>query len=189
MTKLSATASQTAGPFVHLGLTDHGSVARLASEEYEGEHIRLRCRMFDGDGMPVTDAIIEIWQADSAGNYAQTHEARTKSSRFRGFGRLALAEDGSCLFETIKPGCVAGPASTRQAPHINVSIFARGLLKRLATRIYFENERNNDKDPVLGLVPPDRRRTLMARQNSGHPNEWEFVIRLCCENETVFFDV
>jgi protocatechuate 3,4-dioxygenase, alpha subunit len=189
MSKFAATASQTAGPFVHLGLTDHGAVARLAEDNCEGEHVRLRCSVFDGDGIPVTDAILEIWQADSAGNYRQSDGAGGKHSAFRGFGRLALGEDGACVFETIRPGCVRGPDSRLQAPHIDVSIFARGLLKRLVTRIYFENDPHNEKDPVLALVPTERRKTLLALRNKEHPGAWEFVIRLCSEEETVFFDV
>jgi protocatechuate 3,4-dioxygenase, alpha subunit len=187
MTKLNATASQTAGPFVHLGLTDTGSVACVANEDCAGERVHLRCCVFDGDGDPVTDGIIEIWQADSTGNYARSNSSA--AAGFRGFGRLALDEDGTCVFDTIKPGCVAGPNETMQAPHINVSIFARGLLKQLVTRIYFENDPHNEIDAVLALIPADRRKTLMARKKSGDLSEWEFVIRLCCENETVFFDV
>ena len=108
---------------------------------------------------------------------------------FRGFGRLATAEDGSCTFETIKPGRVPGPGDTLQAPHINVSVFARGLLKRLSTRVYFAGESANAEDPILALVPEIRRATLLAQPDPDRVGGWIFEIRMRGENETVFFDV
>jgi protocatechuate 3,4-dioxygenase alpha subunit len=162
---LIPTPSQTIGPFFHLCLkphVDHGGA---------GQQIQLVCRIVDGDGAPVNDALIEVWQADAAGEYGH-------------FARLYTNEDGASIFETVKPGCVEG-----QAPHLNVMIFARGLLKQLYTRIYFEGESSNASDPILALVPEDRRGTLMARPSSGDSNVWNFDIRLCADDETVFFDV
>jgi protocatechuate 3,4-dioxygenase alpha subunit len=119
----------------------------------------------------VNDAMIEIWQADSAGEYGH-------------FERLCTNDDGVGVFETVKPGRV-----DTQAPHVNVMIFARGLLKPLFTRIYFAGESSNATDPILALVPEDRRETLIARRNAKDPSVWNFEIRLCADSETVFFDV
>jgi protocatechuate 3,4-dioxygenase alpha subunit len=166
-------------------------VACLADPAAKGERINLRCRVVDGDNLPVTDAIIEIWQADSTGKYPQTEDSQEAGSdpAVRNFGRLALGEDGSCIFQTIKPGCVPGPGRSTQAPHILLSIFARGLLKRLVTRIYFAGDSSNASDPVLAMVPEKRRDTLLARCVEPNSQLWRFDIRLCCEEETVFFDV
>jgi protocatechuate 3,4-dioxygenase alpha subunit len=187
---LAPTPSQTAGPFFHLGFkaTFDGTLAR---PDAKGEHVRLICRVFDGDGVPVPDAMIELWQANAAGKYHHPDDLQAKSldPGFRGFGRLATTEDGSCSFETIKPGRVPGGRDKPQAPHINVSVFARGVLKRLATRIYFFGDPANHEDSVLALAPADRRDTLMARPDPGHPGTWRFDIYLCGERETVFFDV
>lgn len=189
--KLSATASQTAGPYVHLGLTDHASVARLAGDAAKGERVQLRCRIFDGDGRPVPDAVIEIWQANSFGKYAHPEDTQEKPAdpAVSGFGRLPVGENGSCTFETIKPGSVAGPGATVQAPHINLAIFSRGLLKHLATRAYFDGDPGNANDPVLALVPEQRRATLMAHSDPSGQGRWYFEIRLRGNGETVFFDV
>jgi protocatechuate 3,4-dioxygenase, alpha subunit len=164
--ELIPTPSQTIGPFFHLCLTPQTDLGSL-----EGERIRLACRMLDGDGTPVNDAMIEIWQADAAGEYGR-------------FGRLSTNEDGVAIFDTVKPGRV-GP----QAPHVNVQIFARGLLKQLFTRIYFDGESSNASDPALALAPEDRRGTLMAHRDAEDSSLWNFEIRLCADSETVFFDV
>jgi protocatechuate 3,4-dioxygenase alpha subunit len=156
---LIPTPSQTIGPFFHLCLTPQSDLGSL-----EGERIRLVCRILDGDEAPVSDAMIEIWQADAEGKYG-------------GFGRQCTNEDGRCEFQTVKAG------------HVNVMIFARGLLKQLFTRIYFAGESSNATDPILALVPEDRRETLMAHPNAEDPTVWNFEIRLCAESETVFFDV
>jgi protocatechuate 3,4-dioxygenase alpha subunit len=189
--KLQATSSQTAGPFVHLGTTDKHAVGCMAGEGARGERIDLRCFVADGDGSPVTDAVLEIWQADASGKYAHPEDPQHKSAdpQFRGSGRLALDDQGSCKFHTIKPGQVPAPDGSLQAPHINVSIFARGLLKRLVTRIYFAGDPANASDPVLALVPSNRRETLLAKAEPTTAGGWRFDIRLCCESETVFFDV
>jgi protocatechuate 3,4-dioxygenase alpha subunit len=144
--------------------------------------------VLDGEGVPVPDAMIELWQADSEGNYEHQHGS-ADGAAFAGFGRLATAEDGSCTFETIKPGCVPGPDETVQAPHINVSILGRGILKRLSTRLYFAGEPANTTDPVLALVPENRRSTLLAEPDQTRTGNWIFEVRLRGECETVFFDV
>ena len=164
--ELIPTPSQTIGPFFHFCLTNQTNLGDLT-----GERIRLVCRILDGDGAPVNDAMIEIWQADAAGEYG-------------GFGRLCTNEDGVSVFDTVKPG-----RGELEAPHVNVQIFARGLLKQLFTRIYFDGEQSNASDPVLALVPEGRRETLMARPNAKDSSVWNFEIRLCADSETVFFDV
>jgi protocatechuate 3,4-dioxygenase alpha subunit len=184
---LTPTPSQTVGPYFHLGLTDTRSILRIAADGAEGERVWLTFRVFDGEGVPVPDAMIELWQSDFAGNYAP--QDSTDRAPFRGFGRQATAEDGSCTFETIKPGGVPGPGETVQAPHINVSILARGLLKRLSTRLYFAGEPANATDPVLALVPENRRATLLAQPDPARAGNWIFDVRLRGEGETAFFDV
>ena len=187
---LAPTPSQTAGPFFHLGFSRTFDGV-IATPDAKGQHVRLVCRVIDGDGAPLPDAMIELWQANSEGKYHSADDLQVKplDSGFRGFGRLATTEDGTCTFETIKPGRVPGPAEALQAPHINVSVFARGILKRLATRIYFSDDPANLEDPVLALVPADRRETLMAQPHAQHPETWHFDIHLCGDRETVFFDV
>lgn len=164
--QLIPTPSQTIGPFFHLCLAPQTDLGSLA-----GERIRLVCRILDGDGAPVNDAMIEVWQAGAGGEYGR-------------FGRQCTDEDGVGVFETVKPERVAA-----QAPHVNVQIFARGLLKQLFTRIYFEGDSSNLNDPILALVPEDRRHTLMAHPNPGNPDVWNFEIQLCADSETVFFDI
>jgi protocatechuate 3,4-dioxygenase, alpha subunit len=184
---LTPTPSQTAGPFLHLGLTDVRSVSCVAGDGVKGERVWLTFRLLDGNGLPVTDAMIEIWQADSEGNYQD--ESAASDQTFCGFGRLATSDDGSCTFETIRPGRVPGSGNTLQAPHINVSVFARGLLKRLSTRVYFAGDPATAEDPVLALVPEHRRATLFACTDPSRDRGWIQEIRMRGEAETVFFDV
>ncbi len=188
---LTPTPSQTVGPFFHLGCTEHASVGSLVTPATKGERIRLVCRVFDGDGQPVPDAMIEIWQANAEGRYAHPEDSQPKAldPSFNGFGRLASDEHGVCIFETIKPGRVPGNHGTLQAPHINVSLFARGVLLRLATRAYFAGNPANAEDPILALVPTERCSTLLAQADTADKSRWLFDIHLCGENETVFFDV
>ncbi len=145
--------------------------------------------VLDGDATPVSDAMIELWQANADGRYQHPDDSQEKllDPDFHGFGRAATDERGRFRFYTIKPGSVPGPGNLLQAPHINVSIFARGLLKRLITRIYFPGEQLNATDVVLNSVAPERRLTLIARVEK--PNLLRFDIVLQGENETVFFDV
>jgi protocatechuate 3,4-dioxygenase alpha subunit len=187
---LAPTPSQTVGPFFHLGFTATFD-GTLATSGAKGERVRLICRVFDGDGVPVPDAMIELWQADADGKYHHPDDPQGKSAdpAFRGFGRMATSEDGSCAFQTIRPGRVPGARDTLQAPHLNVSVFARGILKRLATRIYFSGDPANGGDAVLALVPEERRDTLMALPDPEHSGTWQFDVYLCGERETVFFDV
>ena len=183
------TPSQTAGPYLHIGLTNKHSVTQIAPPAVFGERLRLRCRVLDVDGAPVNDAMIEIWQADQAGRYNHPDDAPTPDGHFYGFGRAATDENGTCEFETVRPGSLPGPNNTTQAPHLNVAVFARGILLQLHTRIYFAGDAANDSDPVLALVPAERRETLMARPDPEHPGSWRFDIHLRGDQETVFFDV
>jgi protocatechuate 3,4-dioxygenase, alpha subunit len=189
--ELIPTASQTVGPFFHLGCTTTHAVSCLASSGAAGQHLRLILRVLDGDGAPVADAMIELWQANAAGKYNHPDDPQAKAvdPECRGFGRLGTDRDGICVFETVKPGQVPGYDSTMQAPHLNVSVFARGVQKRLATRIYFAGDPANQKDPILALVPPERRDTLLANVDPSHPTDWRFEVQLGGEQETVFFDV
>jgi protocatechuate 3,4-dioxygenase alpha subunit len=193
---LTPTPSQTVGPFFHLGCTETHAVSCLAGPEAKGERLRLTCRLFDGEGAPIPDAMIEIWQADSEGRYNHPADPRSgvTDPHCTGYGRLATNKDGCCVFETIKPGRVSTDAGALQAPHLNVSVFARGVLKRLATRIYFAGDTATGECPILALVPEERRGTLMAHPDAHTPDpdtpgDWRFDIHLCGANETVFFDV
>ncbi|HKF21031.1 MAG TPA: protocatechuate 3,4-dioxygenase subunit alpha [Candidatus Angelobacter sp.] len=181
--------SQTVGPFFHF-ITDAASIGCLVTDSTKGERIRLFCRVLDGHGAPVDDAMIEIWQANAQGRYNHPDDLQSKEldPGFVGFGRLATDSRGICGFETIKPGRVPGNDGALQAPHINVSVFARGVLKRLATRVYFADDPANQQDPVLALVTAGRRPTLLAQLRGEH-NHWHFDIHLCGEQETVFFDI
>ncbi len=183
---LCPTASQTVGPFFHIGLAGNRCLGILVRDGVQGERIRLSFRVLDGEGVPTPgDCLIEIWQADSAGRYAHPADSECASAdpHFRGFGRLETGQDGTCVFETVKPGARAG------APHVNVAVFARGLLKQLMTRVYFAGDPANAGDPVLALVPADRRDTLLARPVAGRPGVWHLDIRLQGDRETVFFEV
>lgn len=153
--------------------------------------MRLACRVFDGDGVAVSDAMIELWQADADGRYNSPEDptAGTADPACHGFGRLPTNADGSCEFETIRPGCVPALEDRLQAPHFTVAIFARGLLKQLYTRIYFSGNPANAEDPVLKLVPAERRETLMARPDPSDKSRWVFDVHLQGEQETVFFEV
>lgn len=191
------TPSQTVGPFFHVNLTRVENCVRcIAGPRVKGERVWLQCRVLDGAGEPVPDAMIEIWQADAQGRYYSVdavHDSAVLKSEddpgWRGFGRMATDEDGSCEFETIKPGRVPGSSGNLQAPHIEVAIFARGMLKQLFTRIYFAADPANREDAVLQLVPEDRRETLMAHPAPARAGKWSFEIHLQGEHETVFFDV
>ena len=185
------TPSQTVGPYLHIGLTNRHSVTRIASPETAGERVRLKCRVLDVDKAPVNDAMIEIWQADAEGryNYPEIPQTPPSDSAFPGFGRAATDEAGGCEFETIRPGRVAGPGNTMQAPHLNVAVYARGILLQLYTRIYFAGDPANAEDAVLALVPVDRRETLIAHPDPQHSGAWLFEIHLRGDQETVFFDV
>jgi protocatechuate 3,4-dioxygenase alpha subunit len=184
------TPSQTVGPFFAYCLTPGEYPFRavfspdLTTPDAAGARIRIEGRIVDGDGAPVPDAMVEIWQADGEGRYRGHHPALANAA-FRGFGRAECDPLGGFAFTTVKPGRVPGPNGTAQAPHIAVGIFARGLLIRLITRIYFPDE-DNAGDPVLALVPEERRGTLVSVPAG--EGVYRFDIRLQGEGETVFFE-
>jgi protocatechuate 3,4-dioxygenase alpha subunit len=183
------TPSQTVGPYFSIGLgwLNRSDLARGASG---GEHVTIRGRILDGEGQPVPDACLEIWQADADGNYVQPEHFEEKSPTqvFSGFGRVPTNDRGEFSFTTIKPGSVPGPDGRSQAPHLEISVFMRGLLRRLVTRLYFPNDPANPEDQVLNLVAAGRRATLIARPLADDPHTLEWDIRLQGEHETVFFE-
>ncbi|MYZ49959.1 protocatechuate 3,4-dioxygenase subunit alpha [Propylenella binzhouense] len=187
------TPSQTVGPFFAYCLTpqDYGGDplcdGMIADEGAPGTRIRIEGAVYDGNGDPVPDAMVEAWQADAEGRFAG-RDAAPSNARFRGIGRCESRQDGSFRFETVKPGSVPGPDGTPQAPHINLNVFAKGLLRHLFTRIYFADEPANAADPILGLVDPDLRYTLIARPAPDAPGLYRFDIRLQGKDETVFFE-
>ncbi|MGH6968350.1 MAG: protocatechuate 3,4-dioxygenase subunit alpha [Stellaceae bacterium] len=191
--KLIPTATQTAGPFFHFGLVRPEWADLADGGKAKGDRIVLEGRVTDGDGSPLPDAIVEIWHANAAGKYAHPDDKQDKplDPHFRGFGRVFTDKDGIYLFTTVKPGAVPGRGNALQAPHIAVSIAARGLLHHLFTRVYFAGESLNASDPVLATIDdPARQRTLIAAPN-GKANGaavWRFDIALQGKGETVFFD-
>jgi protocatechuate 3,4-dioxygenase alpha subunit len=203
---LKETASQTAGPYVHIGLIPHQAGFDifqnnfsnvLVTPETKGERIRIEGRIFDGMGAPTRDILVEIWQANAAGRYshpADRQEDKPLDPAFRGWGRTGTDfHTGLYTFETIKPGPVVGRHGHKpQAPHVSIWLAARGINIGLATRMYFSDEAEaNAADPVLNIVdPPIRRETLIARREErGGDVVYVFDIHLQGERETVFFDV
>jgi protocatechuate 3,4-dioxygenase, alpha subunit len=187
---LEATASQTVGPFFSIGL-DRIKKEDLGRPDVSGRQVSITGRVLDGDGQPVPDAVLEIWQANSVGKYAHPEDKQDKplTPGFNGFGRIPTDGDGAFQFTTVKPGSVPGPDGKEQAPHIVVSVFMRGLLRRLATRIYFPDEAANAEDFVLNLVEPARRGTLVARSAGGQGGAFAWNVVLQGAEETVFFDI
>lgn len=143
--------------------------------------VEVSGRVFDGAGEPVSDALLEIWQADPAGAYGG-------AEGFIGFGRCPTDAEGRYRFRTLFPGRASAPGGGLQASHIAISVLARGLLKRLATRLYFEDGEGNAEDPILALAPAERRATLIAMRH-GAAADYRFDIVLQGERETVFFDL
>jgi protocatechuate 3,4-dioxygenase alpha subunit len=188
--KLTPTGSQTVGPYFHIGLT-RMLVPVVAGPDVEGSRITIKGRIFDADQKIVPDALLETWQANAAGKYAHPEDTQDKPLQegFLGFGRVATDDAGAFSLTTIKPGCVPGPGGVLQAPHIEVAVSMRGLLRHLVTRIYFPDEPFNEEDPVLQLVEPDRRATLIAKSVSDQVDALEWNVHCAGENETVFFDV
>jgi protocatechuate 3,4-dioxygenase, alpha subunit len=182
------TPSQTVGPYFAIGLPwDLGPEA--VAPDTAGA-IRVTGTVYDGAGTPVPDFLLETWQADPDGRFADLHGygGRSELPGFRGFARYGVEEgDGTFEIVTIKPGQVPGPGETMQAPHIDVSLLARGMLNRVVTRIYFADEAQaNAADPVLARVPPERRATLLAQPTA---NGYALDVRIQGDGETVFFAV
>lgn len=199
---LGETASQTAGPYLHIGLAPGAAGLDIRGRELgwdiagpnaAGERIRVEGRILDGTGAPVRDALLEIWQANAEGHYAHPEGGGPVEDGFRGWGRaITDFETGMWEVGTIKPGPVRGRGDIRQAPHLNLWIVARGINIGLSTRIYFGDEGTaNAADPVLGSIEwADRRETLVAARHEGDGGAlYRFDIRLQGGDETVFFDV
>ena len=201
---LKETASQTAGPYVHIGLIpgmagfdifEKNFSNALVTPNTKGERITLEGRVLDGSGTPLRDVLLEIWQADAAGryNHPADHSAGALEEDFRGWGRAGSDfESGLIAFETIKPGAITDRAGRKCAPHINVWIVARGINIGLNTRLYFSDEEAaNAADPVLNLIEqPVRRSTLIAKRSERAGKVvYSFTINLQGPEETVFFDV
>lgn len=179
------TPFQTVGPYFHLGLT-WPEGAEVVTEDTPGA-IWLHGRLLDGDGAPIDDGMVETWQADASGRYPSEEDPRGAATDFRGFGRSATDTEGRWAVRTVKPGPVPGPDGTIQAPHIAVGVFARGLLARAVTRLYFGDEQEaNGADPVLSRLDPARAATLVAAPVR---NGYELDIRMQGEQATVFFDL
>jgi protocatechuate 3,4-dioxygenase, alpha subunit len=191
MTPAPQTPSQTVGPFFGIGLCrPRQSQNVLADELTAGVHIRIEGTVFDGAGQPVPDALVEIWQANAHGRYRHPLDAGPAplDPHFSGFGRCPTDASGGFSFETARPGTIHDEDGRRHAPHVNVTVFARGMLVHAFTRMYFADE-PLDADPVLGLVDLSRRDTLVAaRANDGGRAVYRWDIHLQGERETVFFD-
>ncbi|MBI5583301.1 MAG: protocatechuate 3,4-dioxygenase subunit alpha [Deltaproteobacteria bacterium] len=192
MTVLELTPSQTVGPFFHpclLRPEAQGQV--LVTPATAGVRLRLEGRVLDGDGQGLSDALVEIWQANAAGRYHHPGDGRPLplDPEFIGFGRCGTDPAGGYWFETIKPGPVPFDKTTPQAPHICLAVFGRGLLNHLYTRLYFDDEPANGADPILARVPQPRRETLMARRSETKGIvKYLFDIVLQGQGETVFFN-
>ncbi|WP_321795183.1 protocatechuate 3,4-dioxygenase subunit alpha [Burkholderia sp. BCC1988] len=197
MTTLKQTPSQTVGPYFAYGLCpqqydyDLKSLftPAIATPDAEGEHVLLVGQVFDGDGNVVGDAVLEFTQVDGVGRYPASRDDIAKSG-FTGFARVGTGTDAQHRFvvQTVKPG----RAAADEAPHINVTVMMRGILTHAFTRVYFDDEAAaNAADPVLNLVPAERRATLVAKRDAqpGRPVVYRFDIRMQGPDETVFFDV
>ena len=199
------TPSQTVGPFFAYGLTPVGrcnwdpngsyswknsAESILVTPDVSGTRIRIEGTVHDADNAPINDCMTEIWQADAQGRYASPQDTRgLPNSGFKGFGRSATDKAGLFVFDTIKPGAVPGPGGKDQAPHIVVAIFSRGMLRQVYTRLYFSDDPANAIDPILNLVPADRRGTLIAHKESGEPPVYRFNVHMQGDKETVFFEI
>lgn len=205
---LGQTPSQTLGPYFHQGLLRTRAVFQvpgLCNDDADvfhhvlvrsgtfGERIALEGVVYDGLGQPIVDALLEIWQANAHGRYHHPLDTseRDLDPEFSGYGRAATDARGGFAFLSVKPGAVSGPQARLQAPHINLVLGARGMTRHAFTRVYFEGDSRLSQDPVLALVPEQRRPTLLARaagQRDG-ATLYRFDIRLQGEGETVFFDL
>lgn len=188
--KLIPTPGQTVGPFFALGL-DRPEWADMTRDNPAGERIVIEGEVRDGDGAPVPDAVIELWQANAAGRYnspADDQVDKPIDPNFVGFGRAATDGQGRFKVTTVKPGAVPGGGNALQAPHINVAFFARGLLKQLFTRIYFADSAENASDPLLSSIDDEGvRNTLIARKGESGVYRFDFILQ--GKNETAFLDL
>ena len=193
MSRLPLTGSQTVGPFFSGALLrDDARCNILARPDSAGERIRIEGCVYDADRAAVPDALVEIWQVNAHGRYNHPADQRPlpREPSFTGFGRSGTEDDGRFWFETIKPGHVPSADGTPQAPHIVVTVFARGLLNHAVTRLYFADEPENAADPVLQRVPAERRRTLLAEPaDVDGRTVYRFDIILQGEGETAFFNL
>ena len=193
---LKETPSQTAGPYVHIGLAPGAAGFDIYREEFghditgpnaAGERIRVEGLVIDGTGAPVKDVLLEAWQANAAGVYAHPESGGEVEQGFRGWGRVITDfATGEWGFDTVKPGATLGRNGQMQAPHINLWIVARGINVGLNTRLYFEDE-DNSSDPVLNSIEWEHRRATLVAKRTG--NTYRFDIRLQGDGETVFFDI
>lgn len=199
---LKESSSQTAGPYVHIGLAPGAAGIDIYDQELgwdiagpnaKGERIRIEGQVFDGTGSPIKDVLLEAWQANADGNYAHPEGGGEVEAGFRGWGRVITDFDtGEWAFDTVKPGAVTGRSGRVMAPHINLWIVARGINIGLNTRLYFDDEvEANAKDPVINLIEwENRRETLIAKRTEREGQViYRFDIRVQGENETVFFDI
>ncbi len=185
--ELLPTPSQTVGPYFRIGL-EWLEQHDLAGPDGAGPRLTIIGRVLDGAGAPVEDAVLELWRAGPDGRYAENVEG-AQGAIPAGFGRVSTDAQGAFSFTTVKPGRVPGPEGTLQAPHLAVNLFMRGLLRHLVTRVYFPDEAEaNAADPVLALVEPARRATLVARADPAAPGALRWDLVLQGPQETVFFD-
>lgn len=182
------TSYQTVGPYFKIGLETFYR-NNLTNPQTPGRIIEVAGTVFDADRVPVPDAVLELWQADSFGRYMIQPQTKPFEDAFVGFGRVPTNEAGRFHFRTVKPGAAEANGPARQAPHILVSIFMRGLLYRLITRIYFSDEAGNAADPVLCSIELARRDSLIAKADPSQPHLYEWNVFLQGDNETVFFDL
>jgi protocatechuate 3,4-dioxygenase alpha subunit len=201
---LQETASQTAGPYVHIGLAPHAAGFDIFEKNFSnvlagsgtrGDRIRIEGRVIDGSGTPLRDVLLEMWQANAAGKYRHPADLQDKplDDTFRGWGRACSDfESGIWFFDTVKPGPVEGRTGRTMAPHVNLWIVARGINLGLNTRMYFSDEAEaNAKDPVLNLIEWEVRRSTLIGQREARAgmSVYRFDIHIQGPNETVFFDV
>lgn len=179
---LRMSASQTVGPFFQIGMS-WLYTREIGAEAHSGERVSICGYVYDGTGAGVPDAVLEVWQADAHGRYANVPDG--PRAEFSGFARIATDETGLFRFRTIKPGRVPGRAGALQAPHLSIQVFMRGLLKPVHTRLYFPNDPAHADDPVLNLVPEARRATLIGRAAPDAEVLWD--VHLQGAHETVFF--
>ena len=187
-TEFVSTPWQTVGPFFSIGF-DWLNCTNIGADA-QGSRVAIRGRILDGDGHGVPDAFLEIWQADAQGKYCEqpSGDEVVNAKKFFGFARVPTNQNGEFSITTIQPGRVPGHGGKPQAPHLNISIFMRGLLRRLVTRMYFPDDAANEADSVLTTVPLQRRATLIARNADNDKSILYWDVHLQGEQETVFFE-